>query len=545
MPALPVKLDYASSAEETDFFIEVNKLNPDRYFSGDRLAHLLVVYRRLVAELSPFAQQLREAAVTNRPPLLTGWLQEWVSDHADNEGLFDVLLYLGARGMEPQVLQELWSFPDFLQTTDELGLLRAAPMQAIRQWCSLVAAGIGTLGEDKTTIAYRLILETFFHDAGQFGENEELMAFLQECYDPLLEKFLGIQPKQEVLHFADWFQLWVAHYRQEVPNLPEDHAYYALDFPTIIKYLPPVILWNNGIPYLDRAKAFHYYSEEYFWLATGGSLRKLPNHPAYSKRMAKEFLSLPRQLETGEADVYVLCFLRSLEVPTGMAIALERFFRRPADIEEVKEWKARLDPVVQKLREANYNWAAGEGDRLLQYLHRAVRDQFGFAINVRPIEQLEREAEAYYQRIAERRTEAERRQAEREATRRAQKEEDAWRPLQGVAPWVEEGDAYSPVRRWKIVELTHRSQLEAESAQMRHCVSTYFQKCRNHQASIWSMRELRQNGTWYSLVTIEIIPKQRKIVQLSARLNAPPRENLLDRIRDWAHREQLIMKPYH
>ncbi|WP_020570474.1 PcfJ domain-containing protein [Neolewinella persica] len=534
------KLAYSSPAEKVEFHQEISQLDPTRYLVGDRPGHLLVIYRRLVAEMTPFAHLLRESTpASKRIPLIKNHLDTWIDRKTAEEPLFDVLLYLDARTLDADTLRLLTNLPPFLCAPNELGTLRAAPLRALNQLARFMDQFFPANDQVACGLAYVFLLETFFHEAGELCSNEELQDFLEEAYPALLDKFPDCRQPGHEEHLADWFKLWLHHRRREVPNIPQEHSYYNVSFDNIVKYLPPVILWNNGVPYFNGAKEFQYYSETFFWLATGGSLRKLPDHPPYSRRMAKEFLALPNELGNREADTYVHCFFLSLGASTEMALALQRFFRRPAEPAALTGWKETMDPIVQKLQAARFDWSAGEGDHLLGYLHHAVRDQFGFAVNAISIEQLEREAAAYYARIDARQEEAQRRQAERNAARAQERDPDRWPPLSGVAGWVETLNKYGPLRKWKIVELTNRNQLAEEGRDMRHCVGTYAEACLRRHSSIWSIRELRLSGEWHSVATIEVRVKSRSIVQFYGRHNATPAQELRQRLENWAEREGL------
>ncbi|MFK8164717.1 MAG: PcfJ domain-containing protein [Lewinella sp.] len=537
------KLAFSSPAEKADFQLEISQLATAQWLVGERPGHLLVIYRRLVAEMMPFAQLLRErTAPDKRTPLLRDHLDAWVDHETTETALFDVLLYLDARTLDVATLLALTKLPNFLCTPDQLGILRSAPLAALEQLVAFMDAYFPAVEKPACQLAFTLLLETFFHEAGELCTNQELNDFLQEAYPALLGKFPECREPEHAGHLADWFKLWLHHSRRAVPNIPKDHPYYEVAFADVVKYLPAVILWNNGVPYFNGAKEFQYYSEAFFWLATGGSMRKLPGHPPYSKRMAKEFLALPKDHGDTEADTYVHCFFLSLGADRGMALTLQRFFRRPATAADLVRWKEMIDPIVQKLREAPYHWLAGEGDHLLGYLHHAVRDLFGFAVNAVSIEQLEREADAYYARIDARQAEQQRRQAARAALREQAADPNRWPALAGVSPWEETLNKYGPVRKWKIVELTNRNQLAEEGRSMRHCVGTYANACLQRHSSIWSIRELRLSGQWYSVATIEIDVKHKKIVQFYGRHNATPAPELMTRLERWMEREGLKIR---
>ncbi|MEO0733130.1 MAG: PcfJ domain-containing protein, partial [Bacteroidota bacterium] len=474
----------------------------------------------------------------DQEPLLQPWLAEWVNEDRFSETLFETQLYLAARGVDTDLLRRSFRHPEQFSSPAQLGILRAAPASALEQWFALLEH----LPAPPEMI-FHLVLECFFREPAEAATTAELLVFLDEVLPVLHEKYPGTDDPHRI---ADWCKLWLQHRRHTVPDLPEAHPYYTVDFLNVVKYVPPVVWWNNGLPYRNGAKAFSYYSEEFFWLATGGSLRKLPDHPPYSKRMAKEFLRLPRELNLGEADVYVYCWLRSLECDHAMALALQGHFHRPAEPDELAAWKARLDPVVQRLRTFGLPWEEHEHEALLGYLYHLLRDQPDFNISGRTLAQINGDMIDYYTRMEVRRAEQERLAAERAAARERDdaRNRQYWDPLRGVQAWEEELGPYRPVRKRKIVELTNLSSITAESNSMQHCVSTYFDACKRGQASIWSLRELRQNGTWYSVLTIEVRPNIRSIVQVRGRFNATPAKPDLAVVTQWAEREGLQFLEY-
>lgn len=530
-------LPFASATEATDFQVEFARLDPMRHAFGERPRHLLTSYRRLVAELTPFATQLREATpAEKREPLLRPWLEQWFDEGRYHDALFEVQLYLDARGAGLELLKASFHHPPTLLSPTQLGILRAAPNAALAQWFDLAQKARGKLSDQQLSLACTILLESLFHDNGEQGTTEEFLSFVETLLPALQAIFPGCTDTDR---FADWFKLWLDHARKAVPNLPAQHAYYELEFTTILKYVPPAIWWNNGLPYRNGDKAFHYYSDEFFWLATGGSLRKMPNHPPYSKRMAKEFIALPPELRHGDNDTYTYCFLLSLGCLHEMAMALQRYFQRPEGLGDLLTWKEQLDPIVQTLRNYNIDWQDNAANFLLGYIYHLFRDQPDFSISGRAEEHLLRDAEAYYDRIEARRAEQARRNAEREAARRREENRDYWKPLSGVNAWEEVFGRYDRVRKRQIVELTTQGAITAESASMKHCVSTYFRACKNGASSIWSLRELRQNGSWYSVLTLEIRPNLRSIVQIRGRFNARPGKEQMEVIKQWAEREGL------
>jgi hypothetical protein len=76
---------------------------------------------------------------------------------------------------------------------------------------------------------------------------------------------------------------------------------------------------------------------------------------------------------------------------------------------------------------------------------------------------------------------------------------------------------------------------------MRHCVATYARSCAAGHASIWSLRHRWCDAvTARSVITIEVWPGSRSIVQVRGPANSVPRGGPLELVRRWAARERLV-----
>jgi hypothetical protein len=93
---------------------------------------------------------------------------------------------------------------------------------------------------------------------------------------------------------------------------------------------------------------------------------------------------------------------------------------------------------------------------------------------------------------------------------------------------------------WIIVELADSRALFDEGRRMRHCVATYTRRCIARRSSIWSLRQrCADDGTTRSVLTIEVQPATRAIVQLKTYANGRPSQPQLELVRQWAAREGL------
>lgn len=93
---------------------------------------------------------------------------------------------------------------------------------------------------------------------------------------------------------------------------------------------------------------------------------------------------------------------------------------------------------------------------------------------------------------------------------------------------------------WSIVELLDSGQLQHEGRAMRHCVTNYARACAGGWASIWSVRHRGDDqDVAQPVLTIEIHPWSRTIVQIRGKANARPSGWPLELVRQWAARESL------
>lgn len=110
-------------------------------------------------------------------------------------------------------------------------------------------------------------------------------------------------------------------------------------------------------------------------------------------------------------------------------------------------------------------------------------------------------------------------------------------------PWfIEEPrrDEADLPKRWHMVELTDNDQLRKEGAALHHCVGSYARLCCQGNSSIWSLR-MRRGEKIRSVITVEIDPKKRAIIQARGRANRPPSGKPRLLLREWAIREGLQM----
>jgi hypothetical protein len=110
-----------------------------------------------------------------------------------------------------------------------------------------------------------------------------------------------------------------------------------------------------------------------------------------------------------------------------------------------------------------------------------------------------------------------------------------------IQPWVFDEparDITDVPRRWQMTELVNSAQLRSEGAALNHCVASYAHRCHRGTSSIWSLR-FWQLDKLRHVLTVELDPKRRAIVQARGRANRTASGKPLRLLQDWAVRERL------
>jgi hypothetical protein len=110
-------------------------------------------------------------------------------------------------------------------------------------------------------------------------------------------------------------------------------------------------------------------------------------------------------------------------------------------------------------------------------------------------------------------------------------------------PWMMEEparDESETPKRWQIVELTNSAQLREEGAALHHCVASYAHLCHRGSSSIWSLRRW-QGEKIHPVLTIEVDPKRRVIIQARGKANRFASGKPCRLLHEWASREALQM----
>jgi hypothetical protein len=115
-----------------------------------------------------------------------------------------------------------------------------------------------------------------------------------------------------------------------------------------------------------------------------------------------------------------------------------------------------------------------------------------------------------------------------------------WEPsrLRPMAVETLAEDPSAPPTWWELTELTNSAQLRAEGVALQHCVASYSHSCWRGASRIWSLRR-RRDSSVRSVVTLEIDPARRTIVQARGFRNRRATGKGLQLVQEWAARERL------
>jgi len=94
---------------------------------------------------------------------------------------------------------------------------------------------------------------------------------------------------------------------------------------------------------------------------------------------------------------------------------------------------------------------------------------------------------------------------------------------------------------WHLTELTTSAALRAEGAVLHHCVGSYSERCARGMSQIWSLR-VRSAARLRSVLTVEVDPRRRAIVQARGLRNRPASGKARRLLEAWAEREQLQVR---
>ena len=138
-----------------------------------------------------------------------------------------------------------------------------------------------------------------------------------------------------------------------------------------------------------------------------------------------------------------------------------------------------------------------------------------------------------------------------------------WRPMQDVSsleieqkvsPHNAEGVEIEPKTEvWRVLEILNTRELHAEGVAQHNCVATYHSDCLSAESAIWSVRRWTEGKpTFQRVLTVEVNPTTRQIVQIRGRLNSMPRHKPDDALlqtglailQRWAAKNGLAIADY-
>ena len=355
-------------------------------------------------------------------------------------------------------------------------------------------------------------------DAENFGNL--LLSFLKEAA-PLITEKLGNPAiyresgSESTPHYY-WFGAWLAHSQPALYKIfMRNHSvlYFekvsAIPFKIVVRNLPAYYWYNLGIFYNAKRIILH--------LIHGKNIRSYEGLTFMSRKMAHIFHTMaPAECPFEHLLAYSMALSWGCEKSLAKALCsyLPQGVPGPGMARSFLRWRG---PVL-KLRQ----WAP------------SIQDQRDFRILM-----------AYIQHCMDEIPEWNMKGRSFAATMRRANE---WmgenrKVAQGpILYWqganYQEWNCREEETWYAIFQLNNSKALRAESQEMSHCVQSYAQRCQSGQCSIWSLRRKEENGTWRSLVTIQV-SEEGRIVQARGKFNRQPTERWMDFVGDWARQENL------
>lgn len=273
----------------------------------------------------------------------------------------------------------------------------------------------------------------------------------------------------------------------------------------------------------------------YVVVARGGSLHKVATGRWLSRKETHWFLNPAGDLGFGEA--LWVAVARSYTDDIGLALRIGRSKIAHMHRDQIDFW-----------REAVRFFCANpapleEIDDLCDYLEVAHRRDAGFSLKGRTLASLRRQMEEWHRDIAAiERIEAMRRRAVRRNGMRLDPPVGGAWPGSPLPDWDWQPSAKEAAcrgERFVVRQLRTAEDLVAESRAMRHCVSSYANKCIAGNASIWALRRTAL-GKVERMLTIELDSAHRavQVRGVANRLALPEERKILER---WAKAKGVVL----
>lgn len=108
---------------------------------------------------------------------------------------------------------------------------------------------------------------------------------------------------------------------------------------------------------------------------------------------------------------------------------------------------------------------------------------------------------------------------------------------------VEGHEQSKNMRRWTITELLNSEALVQEGRDMKHCIASYARSCASGRSSVWSLQCEDAKGR-ERVITIEVSPSARMVVEARGRFNAAPTLQAMRILRQWTEKAGLGLAAY-
>lgn len=268
----------------------------------------------------------------------------------------------------------------------------------------------------------------------------------------------------------------------------------------------------------------HRYINWYLDLALGKSVFELTGFPSmFTKKMAHEFTRIDEKYSVEKA--LSVAIIKSFKPSQVLEALLINSFLVSQNLTEEKFW---LDAVKFFCK---YDFLGHyEFYGVLDYLQHIKNQDPQFTLKGRSFNGLKRLSDEWHGTVY---------------LQSVEKRKLVWNS-QDVPPFeYSDKDDEETEHKYKIKELCSSVELYIEGMDMGHCVATYDKHCLRGESAIFSLYQyIDEDKLVKRLVTLEIDPKEKEIVQARARFNDRPSKKCISIIKKWAKKMEYSINEY-
>ncbi|WP_298417615.1 PcfJ domain-containing protein [uncultured Kordia sp.] len=261
----------------------------------------------------------------------------------------------------------------------------------------------------------------------------------------------------------------------------------------------------------------------YLDIALGKSVFDLAGFPKMmTKKMAHEFTKVDEKCSIEKA--LSIAIIKSYKPSEMVARLLLNSSLVSQDLTQDKFWRSAIEFFCKYELLEQYEFYG-----VLDYLQHIKNEDAEFCLKGRSLNGLKRLSDEWHSVVY---------------LQKVKKRKLAWK-AQEMEPFEYTDTNEEKEKKYKIKELCTSVELYIEGMNMGHCVASYDSYCLSGNSSIFSLYEFAEEDKLIErLVTLEISPKDKKIVQARGKFNQKPSKIALTIIKKWAKEMEYAINEY-